>query len=51
MQLRMVARRAPVGSLTVLGDLAQATGPWAYDDWDEILPLPAAEGRPVRRRS
>jgi DNA helicase IV len=39
MQLRMVARRAPAGSLTVLGDLAQATGPWAYDEWDEILPF------------
>ncbi len=37
MQLRMVARRAPAGSLTALGDLAQATGPWAYDGWDDIL--------------
>ena len=37
MQFRMVARRAPAGSLTVLGDLAQATGPWSYDDWGEIL--------------
>jgi DNA helicase IV len=43
MQLRMVARRAPAGSMTVLGDLAQATGPWAYESWDEILPfLPGA---------
>jgi DNA helicase IV len=37
MQFRMVARRAPAGSLTILGDLAQATGAWSYDDWDEIL--------------
>jgi DNA helicase IV len=37
MQFRMVARRAPTGSLTVLGDLAQATGAWSYDSWDEIL--------------
>jgi DNA helicase IV len=37
MQFRMVARRAPTGSLTILGDLAQATGPWSYDDWDQIL--------------
>ena len=37
MQLRMVARRSPTGSLTALGDLAQATGPWAYDAWDDIL--------------
>ncbi len=37
MQFRMVARRAPSGSLTILGDLAQATGPWTYGAWDEIL--------------
>ncbi len=37
MQLRMVARRAPTGSITILGDLAQATGGWAYDEWDSIL--------------
>jgi DNA helicase IV len=39
MQLRVVARRAPAGFLTVLGDQAQATGPWSYDAWDEILPF------------
>jgi DNA helicase IV len=37
MQFRMVARRTPTGSMTILGDLAQATGPWTYDSWDEIL--------------
>jgi len=48
MQFRMVARRAPSGSMTVLGDLAQATGPWNYDGWGEILDhLPAIA--PVRR--
>ena len=36
MQFRMVARRAPSGSITVLGDLAQATGPWNYSDWEEV---------------
>jgi DNA helicase IV len=36
MQFRMIARRAPSGSVTVLGDLAQATGPWSYADWDEV---------------
>jgi DNA helicase IV len=36
MQLRMIARRGPSGSITMLGDLAQATGPWAYADWEEI---------------
>jgi len=33
MQCRAVARRAPVGSVTVLGDLAQATTPWGLGDW------------------
>jgi DNA helicase IV len=43
MQFRMLARRGPEGSLTVLGDLAQATGPWGYRQWDEILQhLPTA---------
>jgi DNA helicase IV len=36
MQFRMIARRAPSGSVTLLGDLAQATGPWTYSDWDEV---------------
>jgi hypothetical protein len=37
MQLRMVSRRA-TGAFTVLGDIAQATGPIAYERWDELLP-------------
>jgi hypothetical protein len=37
MQCRAVARRAPVGSVTVLGDLAQATTPWALGDWAETM--------------
>jgi DNA helicase IV len=36
MQFRMIARRAPSGSVTILGDLAQATGPWNYADWNEV---------------
>jgi DNA helicase IV len=39
MQFRMIARRAPSGSVTVLGDLAQATGPWTYGDWSEVRAL------------
>jgi DNA helicase IV len=47
MQLRMVARRAS-GSFTLLGDIAQATGPIAYDRWQELLPhLEGAEGAQV----
>jgi DNA helicase IV len=37
MQLRMIARRA-ARSFTILGDIAQATGPISYDRWDELLP-------------
>ncbi|GIG70224.1 HelD family protein [Phytomonospora endophytica] len=33
MQCRAVARRSPHGSITVLGDLAQGTSPWAARDW------------------
>jgi DNA helicase IV len=41
----MVARRARRSSLTVLGDIAQATGPFAYSSWDDVLPhLPADAG-------
>jgi DNA helicase IV len=44
MQLRMVTRRA-AGSFTLLGDIAQATGPVPYDRWSELLPhLDGAEG-------
>jgi DNA helicase IV len=47
MQLRMVARRA-TGSFTLLGDIAQATGPVPYDRWPELLPhLEGAEGATV----
>lgn len=45
MELRMLARRCPAGSMTVLGDLGQATGVWAHDDWGEVLEhLPAPDG-------
>ncbi len=36
MQLRMVARRSLSGSVTVVGDIGQATGPWAPSSWDEV---------------
>ena len=36
LQLRMLARRSLSGSMTVVGDIAQATGPWAPHDWDDI---------------
>jgi DNA helicase IV len=37
MQLRVVGRRCIAGSATVLGDLAQATTPWACKDWRQVL--------------
>jgi hypothetical protein len=37
MMLRAVGRRCSTGSTTVLGDLAQATTPWATRSWDEAL--------------
>jgi DNA helicase IV len=37
MQLRMLARRARRHSMTVLGDLAQATGPASPGSWEETL--------------
>ena len=37
MECRAIARRAAFGSLTVLGDLAQATTPWAARSWDTVL--------------
>jgi DNA helicase IV len=43
MQLRMVARRSGTGALTILGDVAQATGPVVYRGWRELgghLPVP-----------
>jgi DNA helicase IV len=37
MMLRAVGRRCSTGSATVLGDLAQATTPWASRDWATAL--------------
>ncbi|WP_405536549.1 AAA family ATPase [Streptomyces sp. NBC_00075] len=37
MECRVIARRAPYGSLTVLGDLAQGTTPWAARAWEPLL--------------
>ena len=37
MQLRMIARRARAGALTILGDVAQGTGAVTYESWDDVL--------------
>jgi len=39
MQLQMVARRSLNGAMTVVGDIAQATGPFAPSDWRDVLNL------------
>ncbi|MGH1488881.1 MAG: HelD family protein [Acidimicrobiales bacterium] len=48
MQLRMLTRRSLNGSLTIVGDIAQSTGAWPHNDWQEILDhLP--DRKPARR--
>lgn len=37
MALRMLARRSHQGSMTVVGDLAQATRAWAQRSWDDVV--------------
>lgn len=37
MALRVVGRRARRGSITILGDIAQATAPEAQSSWDEVI--------------
>ncbi|MEV1288263.1 AAA family ATPase [Micromonospora sp. NPDC049679] len=37
MQCRAIARRSEHSSITLLGDLAQGTSPWAATDWRESL--------------
>ncbi len=45
MELRMVGRRSLSGSMTLVGDIAQATGPWAPGSWDDVVAhLPARRG-------
>ena len=44
MAVRMLARRSLNGSMTLVGDIAQATGAWAHDDWESVV-----EDLPSRR--
>ncbi len=48
MQCRAVARRCPLGSVTVLGDLAQATTPWAPGSWPVTLAHLGHDGASIR---
>ncbi|MEZ5257287.1 MAG: AAA family ATPase [Ilumatobacteraceae bacterium] len=48
MQLRMASRRSLNGSMTVVGDLAQATGALAPSSWDDVTEhLPDRKGSRV----
>ncbi len=48
MQLRMLARRCPSGSMTILGDVAQGIGVWAIDHWEEAFAhLPNPDGHRI----
>jgi len=48
MQCRAIARRSEHSALTVLGDLAQGTAPWAATDWaDSLGHLGKPDGRVV----
>ena len=46
MELRSLSRRSLGGSMTVVGDIAQATSPWAHDSWDDVI-----DALPKRRPS
>ena len=47
MQLRMLQRRSLSGSMTVVGDLAQATGPWTPGGWQDVLSHLAPKKEPT----
>lgn len=37
MQWRMLRRRCPSGSMTIVGDLGQATGVWSHERWEDAV--------------
>jgi DNA helicase IV len=43
MAVRMAARRSPGGSMTIVGDLAQATEPWSQERWEDVVELVAPD--------
>ncbi len=43
MQWRMLARRCPTGSFTIVGDLGQAKHPWSPANWVDACSLAAPE--------
>jgi DNA helicase IV len=47
MQARAIARRIEHGSITLLGDLAQGTAPWAAATWQDTLTHLGKQDAPV----
>jgi hypothetical protein len=47
MQLRAIRRRSKNGSMTVVGDIAQSTGPYSRDSWDDVALL-LGQGTPAQ---
>ena len=43
MQWRMLARRCPTGSMTLVGDLGQAKHPWSATNWSAVCALAAPQ--------
>ena len=43
MQWRMLARRCPTGSMTLVGDLGQAKHPWSATSWSAVCDLAAPQ--------
>jgi hypothetical protein len=48
MQWRMLGRRCPSGSMTLVGDFGQASRPGAVDGWDDVLALLPKQSPPQR---
>lgn len=49
MQLQMIAQRSLNASMTVVGDIAQATGAWSHQNWDGVLEYLATKKGVTRR--
>jgi hypothetical protein len=45
MQWRVLVRRTSQGSMTILGDLAQATSPWSHSSWDKVIAHAGLRGK------
>ncbi len=46
MQLKMIGRRSLNGSMTIVGDIAQATSVWGHNSWDSVIDLLPAKIEP-----